>query len=183
MEHNISNYNNDCNSLVAPAIIIAGDFNTIAHGIVRLSRYSAADRMRWLSCGETEACWLQRKVLSRHMHQFIWTPHNLWNDKQLCQESSKGTYCCTSRRFCIANLAKTLLHNMCVLYDYICNSKIVWRYVYGFRAEEIDSLDNTLLCLYDVMDKYSTVTLNNRDYHNFVQGKLDWVLISHCTVI
>lgn len=49
------------------AFIVAGDLNTMAHGFVRLSPRYATDRMRLLSYGETEACWLQRKVLSRKM--------------------------------------------------------------------------------------------------------------------
>lgn len=53
-----------------PAFILAGDLNTMAHGFVRFSPMYARDRMRLLSYGETEACWLQRKVLSRRMSHY-----------------------------------------------------------------------------------------------------------------
>lgn len=53
------------------AFIVAGDLNTMAHGFVRCSPTYARDRMRLLSFGETEACWLQRKVLSRRMGRYV----------------------------------------------------------------------------------------------------------------
>jgi endonuclease/exonuclease/phosphatase family metal-dependent hydrolase len=43
--------------------VIAGDFNTIAHGLARLGANVAKDRMRFLMCGETEAEWFARCVL------------------------------------------------------------------------------------------------------------------------
>lgn len=54
-----------------PSFIMAGDLNTMAHGFVRFSPLYARDRMRFFSLGETEACWLQRKVLSRRMSRKI----------------------------------------------------------------------------------------------------------------
>ena len=45
------------------SICVGGDFNTMAHGIVRMSFKYGTDRMKLLSLGETEAEWLQRTVL------------------------------------------------------------------------------------------------------------------------
>ena len=45
-------------------VVITGDMNTIAHGVMRLSPNYANDRMRFLLCGETEAQWLYANVLS-----------------------------------------------------------------------------------------------------------------------
>jgi hypothetical protein len=47
--------------------------NTMAHGIVRLSPSYATDRMRWLSIGEAEASWWQRKVLDPKMYRGRYT--------------------------------------------------------------------------------------------------------------
>jgi endonuclease/exonuclease/phosphatase family metal-dependent hydrolase len=43
--------------------ICAGDFNTMAHGIVRFSPKYARDRMRFLLWGETEGEWFARHVI------------------------------------------------------------------------------------------------------------------------
>ena len=43
---------------------VLGDFNTLAHGIVRLSPLRARGFARWSSLGRTEARWLHRRVLS-----------------------------------------------------------------------------------------------------------------------
>lgn len=64
-------YNGTRKRYPQPAFIVAGDLNTMAHGFVRFSPKYARDRMRVLSYGETEACWLQRKVLSRGMGRHI----------------------------------------------------------------------------------------------------------------
>ncbi|CUG87957.1 endonuclease/exonuclease/phosphatase, putative [Bodo saltans] len=49
-------------------VFIGGDLNTIGHSIVRCSgKYNAQKRMRFLSIGENESTWLQRKVLSRNI--------------------------------------------------------------------------------------------------------------------
>lgn len=64
-------YNETRKRYPQPAFIVSGDLNTMAHGFVRFSPKYARDRMRLMSYGETEACWLQRKVLSRGMGRHI----------------------------------------------------------------------------------------------------------------
>ncbi|RNF26798.1 uncharacterized protein Tco025E_00954 [Trypanosoma conorhini] len=138
------------------AFIIAGDLNTMADGIVRFSPGLALGRLRFLAVGEKEACWLQRKVLSRHMHRV-----------------TRG--CCPfSHRFLCYLLAK--------MHDTVWNSDLVWRWAYGFSADEIAALDNRSLCFYDPGDKALSITLDNPAYHGFVRGKLDWLLLSNLAV-
>lgn len=138
----------------APAFIIAGDLNTMAHGIVRFSRRYACDRLRVLSLGESEACWLQRKVLSRGMGAV-----------------TRG--CCpVSPRFPFFAISW--------LYSLVTSSRLVWHTVYGFGTAELSDLDNTTVCLYDPSDKGRSITLDNPQYRGFVRGKLDWMLLSHC---
>eukprot|EP00796_Vickermania_ingenoplastis_P005561 gene5561-4014_t len=60
------------------AFIVAGDLNSMAHGLVRCSPTYATDRMRLLSIGETEACWIQRKVLSRRMGRRVAKNTSWW---------------------------------------------------------------------------------------------------------
>lgn len=143
-------------SKVMPAFVIAGDLNTMAHNIVRLSPKYATDRMRVLSLGETEACWLQRKILSRGMGPVT----------QGC--------CPFSFRF-PAYIFSTL-------YAAVFNSSLWWSAMGGLSAEALARVDNRLCCLYDPMDKYTSITLDEPTYHGFVRGKLDWVLLSNCTV-
>ncbi|KAG2227642.1 hypothetical protein INT45_004683, partial [Circinella minor] len=49
-----------------PHQLICGDLNTMAHSIARLSSKYANDRYRFLSLGETEASWWDRRLLSFH---------------------------------------------------------------------------------------------------------------------
>lgn len=144
-------------SACVPSFLIAGDLNTMAHGIVRLSPKYARDRLRILSLGETEAMWLQRKVLSRNI-------------------SSAGVVrgCCPfSYRF-----PSYLLQRM---YAAVFDSYPLWRVGYGFSREDIEAMDNTEVCFYDPGDKYSSITLDNPQYNGFVRGKLDWLLLSNLT--
>ncbi|RNF02826.1 hypothetical protein TraAM80_06119 [Trypanosoma rangeli] len=135
------------------AFIIAGDLNTMADGIVRLATRFDLGRLRFFGVGEKEACWLQRKVLSRHMRQ---------------------SCCPFSFRF--------LFHLLGMLHDTVWNSDLVWRWVYGFSEDEIAALDNRLLCFYDPGDKALSITLDNPAFHGFVRGKLDWLLLSNLRV-
>lgn len=136
-----------------PAFIIAGDLNTMAHGIVRFSKRYATDRMRVLSVGETEACWLQRKVLSRGMGAV-----------------TRG--CCPfSYRFPSYIAAH--------LYEFVFNSALVWRLFYGVTGAELARLDNRDLCFFDPGDKYLSITLDNPEYKGWVRGKFDWLLLSN----
>jgi endonuclease/exonuclease/phosphatase family metal-dependent hydrolase len=121
--------------------IIAGDLNTVGHSIVRLSKDICTDRMRWMSLGENEADWLQRKVIAKAFEARRGIIFGLWN---ACFGSS-----------------------------------LAWRLLYGFSAEEHARLNNAHLAFYDPFHKYHEVTLNNKKYRGFVQGKLDWVLLSN----
>jgi endonuclease/exonuclease/phosphatase family metal-dependent hydrolase len=136
-----------------PAFLLAGDLNTMAHGIVRFSRRYGNDRLRLLSVGESEACWLQRKVLSRGM-----------------QSLERG--CCPFSYGYPAYLASRV-------HQWLWNNKWVWRFVYGFSATELERMSNVKLCLYDPADKAKSITLDNPDYRGFVCGKLDWLLLSN----
>ncbi|KAI9497471.1 Endonuclease/exonuclease/phosphatase [Zychaea mexicana] len=49
-----------------PHQIICGDLNTMAHSIARLSPKYATDRYRYLSLGETESSWWDRRVFAFH---------------------------------------------------------------------------------------------------------------------
>ncbi|KPI86338.1 hypothetical protein ABL78_4604 [Leptomonas seymouri] len=136
-----------------PAFLVAGDLNTMAHGIVRFSRRYANDRLRLLSVGETEACWLQRKVLSRNMQSF---------ERGCCPFSYRYPAYLASR-----------------MHQLLFNNKWVWRYVYGFSDAELERMSNVKLCLYDIADKAKSITLDSRDYNGFVRGKFDWLLLSN----
>ncbi|KAF8302388.1 putative Endonuclease/Exonuclease/phosphatase family [Trypanosoma cruzi] len=139
-----------------PAFIIAGDLNTLADGIVRLSLQFDLGRLRLLSFGEKEACWLQRKVLSRRMHHVT---------RGCCPFSYHYPY-----------------YVLTILYESIWNSDFAWRWLYGFSTEEIAALDNRHLCFYDPSDKALSITLDDPAYYGFVFGKLDWLLLSNLTV-
>lgn len=141
----------------APSFIIAGDLNTMAHGIVRLSPRYARDRLRLLSLGEAEAMWLQRKVLSRGLAAAV----------------VRG--CCPlSYRF--------PGYLLCRVYEAVFDSWLLWRVVYGFTGPEIAALRNAETCFYDPGDKFSSVTLDNPRYGGLVAGKLDWLLLSNLQV-
>lgn len=137
-----------------PAFLLGGDLNTMAHGIVRLSPKYATDRLRFLSIGETEACWLQRNILSRdsflHM-SYMWLPF--------------------SPRF-LRSYMKRFLY----LQWY---RQWIWRLLYGLSFAEQHQINNWFLCLYDPGDKLTSITLNNPHYRGYVQGKLDWLLLSN----
>ncbi|KAG5492490.1 hypothetical protein JKF63_01068 [Porcisia hertigi] len=136
-----------------PAFILAGDLNTMAHGIVRCSPSFGTDRLRWLSVGEDEACWLQRKVLGRNM------------------EFLEPGCCPLSYRF--PTYIASRLHKL------LCNNSLVWQYIYGFTKVEQNRMANVKLCLYDPSDKVNSITLNHPAYYGFVRGKLDWILLSN----
>ncbi|KAG5466655.1 hypothetical protein LSCM1_00824 [Leishmania martiniquensis] len=140
-------------SVRRPAFLLAGDLNTMAHGIVRLSRLFGTDRLRWLSFGEEEACWLQRKVLGRNM-QFL-----------------EARLSPLSFRF----LARAISR----VHQLVCSNSLVWQYVYGFTKAEQDRMSNVNLCLYDPSDKVTSITLDHPAYHGFVRGKFDWILLSN----
>jgi endonuclease/exonuclease/phosphatase family metal-dependent hydrolase len=59
--------------------VIGGDLNTIGHSIVRFSRHICTDRTRFLSLGENEADWLQRKVIGRPFEARRGIIFGLWN--------------------------------------------------------------------------------------------------------
>ncbi|KPA85939.1 hypothetical protein ABB37_00240 [Leptomonas pyrrhocoris] len=136
-----------------PAFLVAGDLNTMAHGIVRFSRQYGNDRLRFLSVGEAEACWLQRKVLSRNMHSF---------ERGCCPFSYRYPALLASR-----------------IHQLLWNNKWVWRYLYGFSDAELERVSNVKLCLFDPADKAKSITLDNPDYNGFVCGKFDWLLLSN----
>nr|CAJ2480414.1 unnamed protein product [Leishmania braziliensis] len=136
-----------------PVFLLGGDLNTFAHGIVRLSWHYGTGRLRWLSFGECEACWLQRKVLGRNM-QFL-----------------EAGCCPLSYRF--------LAYAVSWARQLLCNNSLVWHYVYGFTKAEQQRMANADLCLYDPSDKATSITLDNAAYHGFVRGKLDWMLLSN----
>lgn len=140
-------------SVQQPAFLVAGDLNTMAHGIVRFSRRYGNDRLRFLSVGEAEACWLQRKVLSRNMQSF---------ERGCCPFSYRYPVYLASR-----------------IHQLLWNNKWVWRVLYGFSNAELDRMSNVKLCLYDPADKAKSITLDNPDYNGFVCGKLDWMLLSN----
>lgn len=50
-----------------PHQIIFGDLNTMAHSIARLPSRYACDRYRYLSLGETESSWWDRRVFAFHV--------------------------------------------------------------------------------------------------------------------
>ncbi|KEG09875.1 hypothetical protein DQ04_04501010 [Trypanosoma grayi] len=139
-----------------PAFIIGGDLNTMADGVVRLSRRFGGDRLRILGVGEKEACWLQRKVLSRRMDHVT--------------------------RGCCPFSYRYPLYAAGILHDRLWNSDCALRLVYGFSREEVAALDNRRLCFYDPGDKALSTTLDHPDYHGFVRGKLDWLLLSNLRV-
>jgi endonuclease/exonuclease/phosphatase family metal-dependent hydrolase len=68
-------------------VFVGGDLNTIGHSIVRCSgKYNAQKRMCFLSLGENESTWLQRKVLSRNipsetswLQRWVTNSDWLWN--------------------------------------------------------------------------------------------------------
>lgn len=65
------------------------------------------------------------------------------------------------------------------------NSHWLWRFVYGFSKCEMERIFGGASgshYLYDPFNKYSDVTLNNPAYRGFVQGKLDWMLLSNVRV-
>ncbi|KAG5466103.1 hypothetical protein LSCM4_01245 [Leishmania orientalis] len=140
-------------SLRRPVFLLAGDLNTMAHGIVRLSRLFGTDRLRWLSFGEDEACWLQRKVLGRNMH-FL-----------------EAGICPLSYRLLVNAVSR--------VHQLLCNNSLVWRYVYGFTRAEQNRMSNVNLCLYDPSDKVTSITLDHPAYYGFVRGKYDWMLLSN----
>ena len=69
------------------------------------------------------------------------------------------------------------LWNMCF------GSSLAWRVLYGFSSDEFSRFDNSNLAFYDPFHKYHDVSLDNAKYKGFVQGKLDWTLLSNikCT--
>lgn len=136
-----------------PAFLLAGDLNTMAHGIVRFSSQHANDRLRLLSFGEAEACWLQRKVLARNMQSF---------ERGCCPFSYRYPAYLASR-----------------VHQLVWNNALVWRYLYGFSSAELDRMSNVKLCLYDPGDKARSITLDNPAYNGFVRGKFDWLLLSN----
>ncbi|EPY38512.1 hypothetical protein AGDE_05417 [Angomonas deanei] len=146
-------------ALLRPAYIIAGDLNTMAHGIVRFSNRYGTDRLKLLSMGESEACWLQRKFLNAGM---------LYNVKGCCPLSYRFPF------YVLSNV-----------YELLLNNSLVWTLLYGFSFQAIWKLKAavTELCFYDTGDKYQSVTLNNAQYNGLVQGKLDWVLLSNLTTV
>ncbi|ESL08927.1 hypothetical protein TRSC58_03361 [Trypanosoma rangeli SC58] len=135
------------------AFIIAGDLNTMADGIVRLATRFDLGRLRFFGVGEKEACWLQRKVLSRHM-----------------------------RRSCCPFSYRFPFYLLGMLHETVWNGDLAWRWMYGFSEDEIAALDNRLLCFYDPGDKALSITLDNPAFHGFVRGKLDWLLLSNLRV-
>ncbi|EAN77796.1 hypothetical protein, conserved [Trypanosoma brucei brucei TREU927] len=140
-----------------PAFVLGGDLNTVVYGVVRLSKTVANDRMRFLSIGEKESCWLQRKILSRGMQ---------WVDS--AEPASQ-----------LSNIVSTLRR----LYNRVINSDTMYRLLYGFSPEELEAMDNKSLCFYDPSDKVRSVTLDNPDFYGFVKGKLDWTLLSNVRVL
>ncbi|KAG8341249.1 hypothetical protein ERJ75_001334200 [Trypanosoma vivax] len=140
-----------------PALVIGGDLNTVAHGIVRLAWGIGNDRMRFLSLGEAEACWLQRKVLSRHLRGFksLTSPFPL----------------------------KSIPHMIRTVYSSVCSSDFVFQFLYGFSTEELRAMDNSRLCFYDPSDKALSVTLDNPKFCGLVKGKLDWLLLSNLRAV
>ena len=54
---------NDC-----PLQVIAGDLNTMAHGIARLHPSYCCDHLRWRSIGQTEAEWWQSRLFDFYDH-------------------------------------------------------------------------------------------------------------------
>jgi len=56
-------HRNECENKPAFKAVICGDFNTMAHGIVRFSPKYARDVWRWLMWGETEGEWFARQMI------------------------------------------------------------------------------------------------------------------------
>lgn len=68
-------------------VLIAGDFNTIAHGWLRFSPFHCTDAFRFLSLCETEPDWWQRNLFTADKH------HSAWMFPALVKEWSFGTSC------------------------------------------------------------------------------------------
>lgn len=68
-------------------------------------------------------------------------------------------------------------------WEQFTNNNFVWRWAYGFTSDEVATLTRAMqeLQLYDPFGSYSVITLNNPAYHGFVQGKLDWMLLSNAS--
>lgn len=160
-----------------PAFLIAGDFNTVAHGLARLSRFCGTDRVRVLGLGETEACWLQRKVLSRGMSSCS------RGCVSYTQAAESNVHTHESPWWWWLKWVLLLLpRRLWRCYQQLTSSDAMWRLCYGFDATELARLNNTELGFYDPSDKFRSVTLSNPLYHGLVGGKLDWLLLSNMEV-
>ena len=161
------------------SVILGGDLNTIMHGIVRFSSLYSDDRTRWMSLGETEAEWLQRKVFSlprgRLFHQrgACGTASSVAKAPPLSAGSAPQTRA-EHNAALIGGRSESWLQWLRGLY---------WRYCYGVHVAYSARLSNEELKFYDVFDKLRDITLDNPAYKGFVSGKLDWLLLSNLRVV
>lgn len=61
-------------------VCIAGDLNTVGHGLARLSPFHCIDEYRWKSLGYSEAQWWREKVF-QHPEQLGYGYHDPFEDK------------------------------------------------------------------------------------------------------
>lgn len=137
------------------SVAIGGDLNTIQHGITRLSP-TYSDFTRFLTVGETEAEWLQRRVFA---------------SKHLADRRRGG-----------------LLGVLLGLVDPTSAWRqsyrsFVSKWVYGLTDQDLFKMRNDELRLFDVFDKFADCTIDNPNYHGWVTGKLDWLLLSNLCVV
>lgn len=83
------------NTIKVDNFIICGDFNTLSHGIARLSPYYSNDYWRFLSIGLSEAQWWQKNIFSTSKSNYysgrnFYDPYDKTNDITL--KAYRGWY-------------------------------------------------------------------------------------------
>ena len=147
-------------------IVIAGDLNTMAHGIVRFSPKYANDRMRWLlSPLMSEGEWFHRLCLS-----------NTSADGPMYDVSSGSS--CVFVRAVGDTLRRVVTEGILKGLDWTCSPH--WLGLQGHELGPGGLLHNSLF-FYDPFHVTRDITLNHPSYFGFVQGKLDWLLLSGLT--
>lgn len=135
-----------------PHQIIAGDLNTMAHSIVRLSTKYARDRYRILSLGDSESNWFDRHVMAVYRD-----PQHEYN----LRLAGAGF------PFCMAPIRL-------VRFFWRLLGPQVFEWVGGFDLETLKRARNP--AFYDPWDP-DEVTLHNPEYFKLFKAKLDWTMV------
>ncbi|KAI9364123.1 Endonuclease/exonuclease/phosphatase [Pilaira anomala] len=135
-----------------PHQIIAGDLNTMAHSIVRLSTKYARDRYRILSLGDSESNWFDRHVMAVYRD-----PQHEYN----LRLAGAGF------PFCMAPIRL-------VRFFWRLLGPQVFEWVGGFDLETLKQARNP--AFYDPWDP-DEVTLHNPEYFKLFKAKLDWTMV------